>query len=184
MANRTFLITTPGEDKPVEEVETTTILCAASYMIPVYWYMLFDAASVKYGAVTTEDGWRRMYPYLSGRTDQVVARARGRLDHVVQTIGASQTTLFETWANYIASTSQAHVHVETLELWAMFDDTPSLEKHLATCLAAFDSTRPVEQSPEWQELLGQANAWDGKAVSPAGAFSLCGYSWDAKVPWE
>jgi hypothetical protein len=152
-------------------------------MIPVFWYMLFDRASVINVTADTEDGGKVEYPYLSKAGADAISLANSRWTAVRQAIGSEHDALFQTWLNYVASKSQGFLHCETAELWMMFDDTPTFLRHVELCMNAFSEELPAAQSAAWQELLGQANAWDGK-VSPAGTFSFCGYGWDVSVPWE
>lgn len=183
MANRTFLLSTDVPGRPVEG-NRCDVLCAASYMIPVFWYMLFDQASVIIVSAETDDNVKVEFPYLSKAGPAAIALARSRWEVVREVVGAEYDSLFETWLSYVAPKARGYLHCETGELWAMFDDTPSFLRHLYLCFGALARAQPVAQSAPWQELLGQANAWDGTAVAPAGAFSFCGYSWDGEVPWE
>jgi len=182
MSNRTFLLSTNSAARAAEGVHDE-ILCAASYMIPVFWYMLFDHASVTYAAADTEDGGKVEYPYLSKAGPDAISLAQSRWSVVRQAIGPQHDTAFQTWLNFVAPKSRGYLQCETGELWMMFDDTPKFLRHVELCLSAFSEAPPIVQSAAWQELLGQANAWDG-GVSPAGRFSFCGYAWETQVPWE
>lgn len=184
MANRTFLISTDVASKPIDGQDRIEIQCAASYMIPAFWYMLFDRSSVITANADTEDGGKVDYPYLSRRATEAIAAAKARWPSFRQSLGTQYENLFETWMGFVEKKSTGFLQCETVEFWMMFDDTPSFESHLGQCLSAFDANPPLVQSAGWQELLNQANAWDGKTVAPAGDFSFCGYGWDNPVPWE
>ncbi len=183
MANRTFLLSTDSPAKPENGVRIE-ILCAASYMIPVFWYMLFDRSSVITVVADAEDGGKLEYPYFTRLGFEAVAAATSHWSNVRRAIGSKHDGLFEMWINYLTHKSQGYLQCETAELWMMFDDTPSFLHHVELCMTALSESRPAGESVAWQELLVQANAWDGKEVSPAGSFSFCGYEWEAKVPWE
>jgi len=183
MANRTFLLSTDLSKRPAEG-DRNDILCAASYMIPVFWYMLFDQESVVNVTADAEDGGKVEYPYLSKAGPDAISLANSRWNVVRRAIGSEHDALFQTWLNYVTLKSQGYLQCETGELWMMFDDTPTFLRHVELCMSSYADALPIAQSAAWQELLGQANAWDGAKVSPAGTFSFCGYAWDVKVPWE
>lgn len=183
MANRTFLLSTNSLERPAES-ERNEVLCAASYMIPIFWYMLFDRASVITVAADTEDGEKVEYPYLSKAGADAILLAKSRWNDVRHAIGPDHEAIFQTWLNFVTPKSQGYLQCETAELWMMFDDTPTFLLHIELCLNAFSEALPIVRSAAWQELFGQANAWNGAKVSPAGTFSFCGYAWDVAVPWE
>lgn len=184
MANRTFLISTDMAAKPLDGQDRIEILCAASYMIPVFWYMLFDHSSIIAASADTEDGEKVEYPYLSRRAADAIAVAKTRWPALRQSLGLQYDKLFETWMGFVEKKSDGFLQCETVELWMMFDDTTSFRDHVGKCLDVFDRSSPDVKSAEWQELLGQANALNGGTVAPAGDFSFCGYGWDVPVPWE
>jgi hypothetical protein len=183
MANRTFLLSNDSPGRPAEG-DRNEILCAASYMIPVFWYMLFDRASVINVEVDAEDGRKVEYPYLSKPGADAISLVNSRWNAVKRAIGHEHDALFQTWLSYVTPKSQGYLQCETGELWMMFDDTPTFLRHVELCMSAFSEALPIGQSAAWQELLGQANAWDGAKLSPADTFSFCGYAWVAEVPWE
>ncbi|MFM9962650.1 MAG: hypothetical protein ACKV2Q_15675 [Planctomycetaceae bacterium] len=184
MANRTFLISTDVAAKPIDGQDRIEIQCAASYMIPVFWDTLFDRSSVITTSADTEDGEKVEYPYLSRRAADAIAAAKTRWPALRQSLGFQYDKLFETWMGFVEQKSDGFLQCETVELWMMFDNTPSFQSHLEQCLGVFDTDPPDVQSAGWLELLGQANALNDKRVAPAGEFSFCGYGWDVPVPWE
>lgn len=185
MANRTFLISADSPTKP-KEGERFEIICAASYMIPLFWHMLFDRTSIVRASDTIEGGETvDSYPCYSSKVSEAVARALNRWPLVEKVIGPKYIELFKTWLNHVESKSRGFLHCETYEFGQMFELTSTFERHLDLCENALSDSNPVAESEAWQELLGQANVgWDGTQVNPAGTFSFAGYAWESLVPWE
>jgi hypothetical protein len=183
MANRTFLLSTDLPTKPADGARVD-ILCAASYMIPLFWYMLFDQSSIISASAATEDGKEVEYPYLSRSGNEAISAALARWPAVRAVVGPEHEPLFYTWHSFVEPRSKGFLQCETVELWMMFDDTASFVRHVELCLQAL--TQPIGSglSPAWRELLGQANVLNGEAVSPPGSYSFCGYDWVHPVPWE
>lgn len=152
-------------------------------MIPVYWYSLFDSESIIEAVETAENETFR-YPYLSKPTDKALELSRSRIPSMRELFGSAFNVTYEVWFDFLAKNSQGYLQCETFELWAMFDDKNPFDSHLRKCLAAFASKLTMPLNESWAELVGQANAYDGKRIEIAGSFSLCGYSWEQPVPWE
>jgi len=184
LANHTFLLTTNSRTKPPESAADVQILCAGSYMIPVFWYMLFERSSLIDATAEEEDGGTVEYPYLSRPSAEALAAARSRWPAVRQVIGREFKDLFQTWLGFVEENAAEYLQCETVELWMMDADTPGFVREVETCLRAFTELPSLKDSAAWKGLLAQANACNDKGVAPAGNFSFCGFAWELETPWK
>ncbi len=191
MANRTYLSCTDAPPRYVE-LDGKKVSCAASYMVPVFWYMLFDESSLV-PASTPCDGDDPDFEYdrLVTARQEGIRLARSRVDALKGLFGEAICEPFDTFVSFLESQPGETLVVETCEL-AMMDEIPTkYSAEARRCMAAFSQSPIVEKgffkkktrvNPNWLALLGQANI-ESMSESPA-VENLCGYSWETPVPWE
>lgn len=184
MANRTFLLSTDSSSKPSAERDRIEILCAVSYRIAVFWYLLFDRSSLINAVADTKDGGKVEYPYLTQPGPEAIAHAKNRWPVLRNAIGPRYDDVFATWLRFVEQRSQGFLQCETLELWWMYDDTPSFRRHIELSLGALSEPQTLSPSAAWRELLSQVDCRHGNGLSPEEVATFCGYSWQLPVPWE
>src|SRR5262245_21077990 len=136
MASRTFLLSTDSPTKPSAEKDRIEILCAVSYRIAVFWYLLFEPLSLTNAVADTEDGGKVEYPYLTRLGSEAVVHAKYRWPGLRKAIGRRYDDLFATWLRFVEERSQGFLQCETLELWWMYDDRPSFRRYIELPLRA------------------------------------------------
>lgn len=193
MANRSFLVRVDQRPCPMDRVKEDQVLCAASYTIPVFWFMLFDSGSIVETQARDEDEAGVVeYPCLSAVTEEALQLAYSRWAVVEKAIGPTYKPLFRTFCEFIKAVSGGYVQCETAELWMMEADTDAFLSYLHERLSAFDE--PLYQragffglrkaiSKSWNALLMESNAVSNKRIASAKPESLCGYGWVREVPW-
>jgi hypothetical protein len=112
MANRAFLVQADGPPSPTDAVQEEKILCAASYTIPVFWFMLFDANSIMELEAPTEDDGVIRYHCLFAPREHALHIAQSRWPTVQNAIGPSYETLFKTFYEFIKAAPDRYVHCE------------------------------------------------------------------------
>ncbi|WP_409525991.1 hypothetical protein [Nitrincola sp. MINF-07-Sa-05] len=191
MANRTYLYCS---EKPVKyiELDAAIVISAASYMVPVFWYMLFDTSDIEKASTPGDDDEPdfKYYRLVADRASSIEC-AKQRIDSVSSLLGAKIAEQFNQFLGLIEQQSGEKVVVETCEL-AMMDESPRTFKGEAIkCMKAFSQEPIVRKglfrkestaNPNWVALLGQANISTDTEDKPIE--SLCGYSWKIPVPWE
>jgi hypothetical protein len=190
MSNQTDLISTDSPRKPKDrECPEEGRLLYAFECIPVFWYMLFDEASIV--RAEPPDGAEAItdYPALSKPTAEALALARARWPHVRTVLGAETDDLFSRWTSFVEENAAAYLHCETWEWFGGFETARALERELKTCLGAFDHIpRRRGGSPSlnmwWRSLLEQCQGLDEEEnVKPLGDFTYCGFASSKQVPW-
>lgn len=191
MANRAYLICT---DKPVkyDSLNGKDVCSAASYMVPLFWYMLFNETDVVSSSTPCDDEEPDFiyYSLITSKTEGIKL-AKSRIDSLTGIFGESIIEQFNIWGSYLESLKGASVVVETCELAMMDDDPSKFKNELIQCIAAFSQPsritkgffkKKVQASPSWAVLLGQADISSMSEVPEI--YKLCGYSWENPVPWE
>jgi|SRR5690554_1096032 len=190
MANRTYLYCS---DKPVKYIDlgAEIIISAANYMVPVFWYMLFDESCIEKVSTPCDDNEPDFnYFRLCAPKASSIERAKQRISSLSNVLGAGIMEQFNQFIDHLMVQPGQWVVVETCELAMMDTSAHNHKKEAKKCVKAFSQEliiqkgffkkRPVV-NPNWVVLLGQANI-SGTDHHPIE--SLCGYSWQNSVPWE
>jgi hypothetical protein len=193
MANRTFLISSdePYVSVPYGNENKVSILAAASYMIPVFWYGLFCEKGIALRKAATDDGAVVDYPIFQAKRDEALTRLESFQGRVKSLFRSVPVQLLHSFESFLRAAPGSWLAVETSELW-MMEEPAVIEQVFRRCLQAAAGNpdsgpswrfwRP-KVSPQWQELLAQANVnlAASDRIEPS---SLFGYSWIKAVPWE
>jgi hypothetical protein len=189
MANRTYLSACNTLPK-YQNLEGSGVACAASYMIPIFWYMLFKPENItKSSTPCDEDEPDFEYDRLIAKRLEAIEVAKGRLPILAQILSYDPTPLFNTWIEFITNSDGGYVFVESCEL-AMMDDVSVFSKQALNCIEAFSESPTTKKglifkkdqvNPKWAELFGQAEISDMANIEE---YKLAGYSWEKEVPWE
>jgi hypothetical protein len=189
MSAYTFLLSTASPQKPPEAEVSGAELLYANHCIPLFWYMLFDEASIVRARYADEPGGERTaYPAMSKAAADALALARARWPGVREVLGATAAGLFGKWLGYVEERASGYLHCETWEWFEQFDSYRAFSRELRTCIRAFDRipTRRkgrLAMNGWWENLLDQCQAsCDGAAVKPLGDFTYCGFG--KGVPWS
>jgi hypothetical protein len=191
MANRTYLTCTDSPSK-YQELDAKNVSCAASYMVPVFWYMLFDENNIISTSTPCDDDEPDFkYDWLLINKDDGIKLAKSRVDTLINVFGESIADPFNTFIGFLESLNGTNLVVETCEL-VMMDEKPSKYTIEAKrCISAFSQPPIIEKgffkkkaqaNPNWVTLLGQAEI-NSMSKTPS-VDKLCGYSWESSVPWE
>jgi hypothetical protein len=189
MANRTFLLRSNNIES-YDSAHPESILCAASYSIPIFWYSLFDAEDAIIKKTPLEDGSDYEYLAYSCSAKKGLESSLKRLPKLIEYFGGEVGVWHKLWKGFIESHSGDLLSVETVEL-VMMDEPKVYEKHSKACIQAFNlplfKTRGLifkkkELNSNWYELLGQVEALD--FLHELKDYMFCGYSWMEEVPWE
>ena len=188
MANRTFLLAT---DEPYSGLRADAdvapgILAAASYMIPVFWYALFDESCLAQRTAAGADGGTVVYPVFQSTRPDALERLTAFQERSRSLFASVQPSLFSAYAAFLQSAPGRWFAVEPVELW-MMHEAATAEAGFRTCLRAVqqapEATAPgISAGADWQALLDQAGI-RLKAAKPIEPVSLCGYAWEKPVPW-
>lgn len=191
MANRTYLSCTDTPAK-YQDLDAKNVNCAASYMVPVFWYILFNENNLVQTSTPCDDDEPDFeYSWLLAKKHDAISLAKSRLPVLIDVFVADVEVIFNTWLGYIESCSGNYICVETCEL-VMMDDEPSVyTKQANNCIRALSEPLVIEKgflfkkkqaNPKWAELLGQAEISDMSKLPEIE--KLCGYSWENPVPWD
>jgi hypothetical protein len=186
MANRTYLIQS-NSPEPAEYDPDKDILAGGSYMVPVFWYALFDRQSIFDKMVDLDDGTKVPYPYLLTTTTMARSRFAERIDLLRLFLPKSVGSSIDHFLKLLEGVDASHLHLETIELW-MIGEPEEFRPHVERCLNAFD---PLEgtfvadllKTPDWVELMDQAGI-DPTDLGDIDPSLLTGYSWVRPVPWD
>ena len=186
MANRTYLIQS-NSPEPADYDPSKDILAGGSYMVPVFWYALFDPQSIIDKMVDMDDGTKVPYPCLLTTTTMARSRFAERSDLLRLFLPNSVGSSIDDFAKLLESVDAAYIHLETIELW-MMDEPEKFRPHVEKCLNAFDPSKgafvaDLFKTADWIELIDQAGI-DPAALSGTDPSLLTGYSWVRPVPWE
>lgn len=191
MANRTFLIASDNLESFCD-FDEDKILCAASYMVPLFWYSLFDEADIQETILTGEDGEPDFkYHRLVTTPGEGIERSYSRLPALNEMFRDEILPLVSDWRDFIEKAEGKYIYIETCELVMMDEDYKAYYKQAKNCVSAFNEpfivTKGVfkktqEANPKWAELFGQAEISSFDTLPELA--SLFGYSWHRDVPWE
>lgn len=191
MSNRTFLIISDNVPD-FNYFNEDSVACAASYMIPVFWYMLFNDNNITKTLALSEDEEEDDFEYdrLVAPKSEAILLAKQRQPIICNVFDIDPTPLFNQWLDYISSLPGKYILVETLELVIMDESPDSFTDQALNCIKAFSEEIAQETGNEktrrhlgakWTELLAQAD------IEDLGNFEdhhLAGYSWIKEIPWE
>lgn len=190
MANRSYLICT-SSNYSYDSLNQDQVLCAASYMIPIFWYMLFEEKDLHLASVPCDAGEPNFeYSILSASKVKALSLAKSRLPKVIQLFGEKISEVFYVWLSHIEGISETTIVLETCEL-AMMSDLAAykneVEQHISAFYANPISTQGFFKTKDtlnlnWKSMLEQAEI-SNTATMPD-VYKLCGYSWVKDVPWE
>jgi hypothetical protein len=187
MANRTYLIQSASA-APADYDPDKDILAASNYSIPVFWYALFDGASVIPKPAEMEDGTAIPYPFLV--TTTAAARERfAKRRAFMQALLPSVATVFDDFARLLDTVETSHIHLETVELW-MMDEPEKFQPHIEACLRAFElpargvASAVLPTTPEWRELFDQVQIDADDIAGSTEPYMLTGSGWVRPVTWK
>src|SRR5436190_24295426 len=118
MANRTYLIQS-NSPEPADYDPSKDILAGGSYMVPVFWYALFDHRSIFDKMVDLDDGTKIPYPFLVTTTTLARSRFAERTDLLRLFLSESMASSVRDFAKLLEGVEASHIHLETIELWMM-----------------------------------------------------------------
>jgi len=181
MGSETFLISTSTPAMPPFGAwSASEELLTAKNSIPLFWYMLFDRASVVPAEELDDSGEATKYLALSDSTARALALAQSRWTHVRVALGTDKDNLFARWADFVGRHASDFIHCETWD-WCLVYKTPrDFRSHLMVCIDAFDHVPRLRKGQPalnrwWRALLGQCGAfYCDERVRPIGDFSYCG----------
>ncbi|MEZ6069179.1 MAG: hypothetical protein R3C10_02675 [Pirellulales bacterium] len=192
MANRVFLLASDRLTLSYQEADDDEVVCASSYMLPLYWMMLFDGDSIVEAEVVDEDGMPISYPRLVAPAEKALPLARTRWSSLESIIGESHKRSFSQFIQYLEGRSGEFVQVETYELWMMYEEGEFLPL-LGEMLNAFNSDPLAVRgwfkrkwvSSTWEKFLSHVITFKTlDNLQDIETYRLCGYSWIQPVPWE
>jgi len=191
MANRAYLTCTDSPSK-YQDLDGKDVSCAASYIVPIFWYALFS----EYDLVTTstpcdDDEPDLKYSWLITSKVEGINLAKSRIGALIDVFGESINEPFNVFIVFLDSLQGSSLVVETCELVIMDESLTKFSNEAEKCISAFSEPPIVEKgffkkkaqvNPNWAALLGQAEI-NSMSESPP-VDKLCGYSWETPVPWE
>ena len=190
MANRSYLVCTSSEYN-FSSLNENEVVCAANYMVPIFWYMLFDENDLVPVFVQGYDGEPDFnYDLLSTSKVKALSLAKSRLPLLLRVFGEEISQVFCIWLSHIEMLSESSLVLETCEL-AMMSDFGEFKTEIEQYISAY-STDPMSRSGffkvkkslngTWKSLLAQADISDVASIPDT--YKLCGFSWVKNVPWE
>jgi hypothetical protein len=191
MANRTYLICTDTPSK-YRDLDGKNVSCAASYMVPVFWYMLFDEDNITSTSTPCDDDEPDFkYDWLITNKDGGIQLAKSRVDALINVFGDSIVEPFNTFIAFLESLKGVNLVVDTWELVIMDEKPSKYTKEAKQCISAFSQLpiidrgffkKEIQVNKNWALLLSQADIYS-MAETPS-VDKLCGYSWESSVPWK
>ena len=123
------------------------------------------------------------YPCFVTSTPDARARCARRKDILRRITPASHGSVLEAWFRFLDSVELAYIHLETAEFCMLAE---GMDRHLRTCLEAFDSppSSVLSAEPAWSEMLDVAQIDPDDLSGMVAGYKLAGYQWHRPVPWD
>jgi len=188
MANRAMLL---GVDNKEFDYNSTDILAAGSYCIPLFWFTLYSPEDIVLKEIVMVDGTFEQCPTLIVDWSIAKSRVLERRKHIFAIIPKAYSEIYDTWIRFIDSIEATYLHIDMTEIWMMADDFNTFYENLKKALNVFIISDQEKISILLNEYVGitiKDKLFTKKNIHPETEEDiislLCGYSWSGEVPWE
>lgn len=190
MANRAYLVSADKTGR-YKELHANDVVCAGNYVVPVFWYMLFEESDAQEFRTPCDDGGDYIYRGYAKERNAAAELAASRVPRLRELFKTDLGSIFNTWHAFVKEQHGELIILEPCELTWMDKKPTKHANESVKCINAFAS--PVTElrglfkkkrriHRNWEMLLVQANI--PNVDEQPEIDSLCGFSWEKKVPWE
>ena len=180
MANRAYLL---SDDKVTRyiDLQGNKVLCAANYMVPIFWYALFEETDMIEMSTPTDKGGKYKYPVYAKKVKNAVDLAISRLPVIKENLKGESEKWFTIFHKYVNSQNGNLIIIDPCELTWMDEDINKYIKKSKECIRAFSTPffekkshifKELKLTKPWQTLLGQANITE--IGNDMNIYNLCG----------